>query len=209
MAKTSFDRENHVRNLPDAYDKRWDSNNAKILAIEKREMDAIRGELSDIYASLDLSLASGKTLDLYGEMVGQERGKASDEQYRIMIRARILRNLTNGDYNSIARAISLIFNCDTTDFCIAEKDEPCVVELTGLPFEILNRSGLGVENALKIINEIIPAGVRLETLSFDGTFEFSDAEEEQDAAAGFGDIEQTLGGYFGLLASGDTSNLPV
>lgn len=205
-----FDRTNYANNLPDAYNKRSGSNNVKILSIEKRTLDGFLEELADVYNSLDLDVATGKTLDLYGEMVGQARGMASDEQYRVMIKSRILRNMTNGDYNSIARAVSLIFSCDPTEFKLTE-EKPCVVKLEGLPYEMLNSSGVDLNDAISIIAEVMPVGVRLESIFADGTFAFAASATEYDETAGFGisNDDQTIGGSLGLLAGSGNSNLPI
>ena len=66
---THFNRENYAKNLPDAYAKAEGSNNAKLLKIEKDAVDLLREAIAAISESLDLDKATGKTLDLYGEMV--------------------------------------------------------------------------------------------------------------------------------------------
>ena len=70
----------YVDNLPDAYRKDTDSNNYKILNIQKIEIDGIKEDTEDVYNTLDLDQATGKTLDLYGDMLGQARGFATDDQ---------------------------------------------------------------------------------------------------------------------------------
>lgn len=206
---TQFNREDYASNLPDAFRKAKGSNNARILEIEKAEADRLREAVRAVYDSLDLDKATGAALDMFGEMYGQERGKATDDQYRVLIRSRILRNMANGDYNSVATAVSLIFGCKPSDFNLRELDEPCAVELTGLPYSILNSSGLGAENAIKIIAALMPAGVRMEAISFEGTFEFGSTANEYDEAKGFGNEDQTTGGYLGLLTSGESGDLPI
>lgn len=204
-----FDRANLVQNLPDAYRKTETSNNAKILAIEKSVSNTLADSILAIDGSLDLAQATGKTLDLYGEMVGQLRGKATDEQYRTMIRARIVRNIANGDYNSIIRAICDIFDCSPTETYIQENDAPCTVSLIGVPYRALDASGIGVENAVKLIRQLLPVGVRLEVLFLHGTFEFGTTDDGYDKNAGFGSADQTVGGYFGMITVGESADLPV
>ena len=207
---TQFNRENPVKNLPDAYCKTANSNNGKILAIEKSAMDELREAVAAIHESLDLDKASGKTLDLYGEMVGQVRGKATDDQYRILIKARIARNLVGGDYNGVVNVLSLIFGCDPTEISIAETDEPCNVRLDRLPVSTLNRLMVDVSTAMKIIQEVLPVCVSLESVTFTGTFEFSGGTElVYDEAAGFGNVAQTIGGALGYIFSDVTPDLPV
>lgn len=207
---TQFNRENLVKNLPDVYCKTDDSNNSKILQIEKHAMDKLREAIRATYESLDLDNATGATLDLYGDMVGQPRGKAIDSQYRLLIKTRIIRNLANGDYNGIVNLLSLIFGCSPTEIVLTELDEPCKVRMESMPIDILNATEINVDTAVQIIKELIPAGVMLESAEFTGTFEFSGGTElVYDADAGFADIDQTIGGYLGYMFSGDMPELPI
>ena len=207
---TLFDREKLARNLPDAYSKGPESNNAKILEIEKRALDVLRSAITAIYDSLDINNAKGKTLDLYGEMLGQERGAATDEQYLVLIKNRIIRNCVDADYNSIVHAICMTFDCEPSDIKLTELDEPCKVALEGLPIAQLNACNIDIGTAVQIVNGLIPAGVFMEAVSFSGTFEFSEGTElVYDAEKGFGNEEQTIGGYLGLMSDSHGSNLPV
>lgn len=206
--KTQFERENLAGNLPDAYRKDSGSNNYKILAVEKSEMDRIRQNHAALLDSLDLDKAAGHTLDLYGEMVGQERGAATDEQYRVMLKAKIRRNLANGDFNSILNAISATFGCQPSEISLVEEDQPCSVRIDSLPFEALNASNIDAHTAVQIIGRLMPVGVKLDSLNFSGTFEFGGSEMEYDAEKGFADQEQTIGGYLGYVSTGEVL-LPV
>ena len=42
-------------------------------------------DIQMVFDCLDLNQASGKTLELYGDTMGQRRGLLNDEQYRYMI----------------------------------------------------------------------------------------------------------------------------
>ena len=205
-----FNREQPARNLPDAYSKGPESNNAKILEIERSALALLRDEINSIYDSLDINNAKGKTLDLYGDMVGQDRGAATDEQYRVLIKNRIVRNCVDADFNSIVHAICVTFDCDPADIVLTELDEPCKVALEGLPISQLNACNNDIGTAVQIVNSLIPAGVFMEAVSFSGTFEFSGGTElVYDAEKGFGNEEQTVGGYLGLVSDSQGSNLPV
>lgn len=206
---THFNRERLVRNLPDAYAKTEGSNNAKILNIEKQTMDELRNALNSIYDSLDIERASGKTLDMYGEMLGQARGIATDEQFRVLIKNRIMRNFADADHTSIVKALCMTFGCDASEILLTEP-EVCKVRVEGLPFSKLNESNIDADTAVQIVKGLIPAGVFLEAVEFSGTFEFSDGTElVYDEAAGFADDAQTIGGYLGFAANGTANALPV
>lgn len=205
---THFDRENPVKNLPDAYCKTAGSNNAKILGIEKNEMDTLRANIRAVYDSLDIDKATGKTLDMFGDMFGQPRGTATDEQYRVMIKAKLARNHAGSDHDSIVRAICATFGCEPTDVLLVEPEDACSVRIENMPFDRLAASNIDAATAVQIVSRMIPAGVKMESLAFAGTFEFGPDDMVYDEAAGFGNEEQTIGGYLGF-AAGATSELPV
>lgn len=207
---THFNHDDLAANLPDAYAKRSHTNNAKILSVEKQTMDELRKAVNAIYDSLDIDKAYGKTLDLYGDMVGQARGQATDAQYRVLLKGRIVSNLANGDYNSIIRALAVTLDCSPSEIELIELDEPCKVQLGAIPFSILNRVAIDINTAVKIIKGLMPVGVWLDSGTFTGTFEFSSGTElVYDEEKGFADINQTIGGTLGLVFNGDTPDLPV
>lgn len=197
-----------VKNLPDAYRKDDGSNNAKILAIEHDASSVLRETVQAIDESLDINKAYGKTLDLYGEMLGQRRGAATDEQYRVLLKNKIQRNFTNADMNSVIRAICTTFDCDPTEILLLEP-EPCVVSIEGLPVHKLAESNIDVNTAIAIISGLMPAGVHIEAISFAGTFEFSGADLVYDEETGFADVAQTMGGTLGFVADNIGDKLPV
>lgn len=196
---TRFKPDKLVKNLTDAYLKTQDSNNFKLLEINRIETDKIRDRIKDIDEILDLNKAKGKTLDYYGVRVGQDRGNVTDEKYLLMIKACILRNLANGSYNGIVHALSATFDCDPSLFQITDKEAGATVALSSLPFSVINRAGLTADQTVEIIKSMLPAGVGLENIILDGTFEFGETENDIDANKGFSNIEQTTGGYFGYL----------
>ena len=205
---TRFNLDDLAKNLPDAYRKDPASVNSRILRIEKYAMDDLRAMLRSIDDSLDLNLATGATLDLYGEMIGQKRGKATDVQYRALIKMQIVRSHVNGDYNSVVELLAMILGCSPSEIVLTEDDNS--VRVDSLPFEKLNEMALDASTVTQIIKEIIPIGIYLESVSFAGTFEFSDGTElVYDAAAGFADDAQTIGGYFGAMFEGEENALPV
>lgn len=200
---------NLVKNLPDVYRKTAGSNNDRILAIEGHATGEIRKAISQIFDSLDLEKATGKTLDLYGEMLNQKRGFTTDEVYLTLLKNRIMRNIGSGDYNSILSALSLIFNCEPSDFRLEENEHTAAVKIESIPFDYINRSGLTVNEVVAIVRGLIPTAVMLEPIEFAGTFEFSDVSTDYDEEKGFGDIDQTMGGYLGLAASGTEDDIPI
>lgn len=198
-------KEEHVNNLPDCFRKDRDSNNFKILEIEKQTVNEFRATLQEIFDSLDLDKAKGATLDLYGEVVGQERGRATDEQYRIMIKAKLLRNLSNGSHSSILDCLAKTLNCDKSEIEIKEADDPCSVEIT-VPLNIIVSADFTSSQITALIKTLLPVGVSLQSYLYEGTFEFGASETDYDEEKGFSNAEGTIGGYFGATG-GDSQEI--
>lgn len=130
-----FIKDNHVKNLPDSFCKSTESNNYKLLELERLTLEDYRKTLQELFDVIKLENAGGKVLDMYGETVGQLRGKATDEQYILMIKAKLMQNLSNGSYPSILNALCTTFDCKPEDVYIEESDMPCTVNVVRLPLE--------------------------------------------------------------------------
>lgn len=202
-----------VERLPDCCRKDEDSNNHKLLELERLATEELRLDIKAVLDSLDLNQANGNTLDLYGDMLGQRRGLLNDEQYRYMILARIGRNVVQGDYNSVMSTLILMFGSQAGDITlddleVVEGERPCVVRLTKFPVYVLINAGFSSRQAVAMIESLLPVCVTLSADNFEGTFEFADTADVYDEQAGFGNIGQTIGGYLGLYL-GDDDKIPV
>lgn len=198
----------YINALPDVFRKDSQSNNYKLLLLDERLVSGLRDDIEAVQETMDISKATGETLDLYGSIYGQPRGSMTDDQYRVIVMQRAARNRAGGDYNSTVEALANALGVSVTEFKLVEIDSPRQVEVTNLPFSALLEAGLTGEQTFQIIEALLPAGVPLAPLDLAGTFEFSDSADDYDEEKGFGDIEQTIGGYFGLLESG-TIDIPV
>lgn len=204
-------QETLIDNLPDCYKKDKGSNNYKLLELSKKNVDAFRECLISIENSLNLNNARGATLDLYGKLVGQSRGLATDEQYILLIKTRIMRNLANGSNKGVVDALCAILNRKQSQVHITDTDNPCEVLIT-VPLGSIIEAELTVKQFNQLVKSILPVGVVLSANTiYEGTFEFSAAENEQDETAGFCDVEGgTIGGYFGALSSEENETvLPI
>lgn len=202
-----------VGRLPDCYRKDTDSNNYKLLELGAAAARGLREDIAQVRDMLDLNQVRGRTLDLYGDMLGQRRGLLNDEQYRYMLFARIGRNVVQGDYDSILNTLVLMFNSQKGDITlddldIAEEERPCVVKLTKFPIFVLVNAGFSSRQAVSMIESLLPICVTLAADNFEGTFEFAELDGEYDADEGFADVAQTIGGYLGLLL-GEDDSIPV
>lgn len=208
MAEFYFD--NLAKNLPDTYKKDTDSNNYKILEVERTANHHLRDVLEQIDNILDINNATGAILDMYGKRFGQARGTASDAQYLAMIKSRIMRSLCDGSYKNIVDAICFTFNCNIDDVLIRETGAAAVT-LEKSPLSAIINSGFSARQAEQVIKTLLPVGVELESVLFEGTFEFGEAEYEYDESAGFSEAENgEIGGYFGWTGSQENiSELPL
>lgn len=202
----------YVDNLPDAYRKDTDSNNYKILNIQKIEIDGIKKDTEDVYNTLDLDQATGKTLDLYGDMLGQARGYATDDQYRVMIKAKIVRNLMTGSLDSIINAGCLMFGCEPNEMHIVEDESPASVKIISLPYRVINYVGLSASQVVELIIKLVPVGITVKSAELQGTFEFGTTDSEYDEEKGFAisEADQSIGGYVGYVYSAEHEQpLPI
>ncbi len=199
----------NVKKLPDAYYKGTDGNNYKLLHLNELAVSDCKQDLTDVLNCLDIMQATGKTLDLYGEIVNQKRGVLNDTQYRMMILNKVGKNLCQGDYNSVIKLLAQSFNCSPSDIILEDSTtEPCSVVVAKFPLDILINAGFSSTQAVELIKQLLPVCVTISDGNFEGTFEFSETESEYDEATGFANEAQTIGGYFGLLV-GDTNGFDL
>ncbi len=207
-----FFQEDYIKNLPDCYNKKTSSNNYKLCQLMKYDKEKFRQTLLELDDSLDLEKASGHTLDLYGQTVGQNRGITTDAQYRVLIKTKIERNRCNSSYKSIINCICRALNCNPSDVLITEQPTPCTVMLRNVSLETVLKADFTPYQFSQIIKSLMPAGVDLEGSVYAGTFEFADGENVASTTAGFRETEtdETMGGYLGALSDdGEQITLPI
>lgn len=194
----------NVKKLPDSFKKTADGGNNRLLSLQEALKPELKQDLRDIYESLDLYKAYGKTLDLYGEMVGQKRNGLNDGQYLIMILTKIASNMATTDYNGLIKNVVYTFGCGAEEVRFEQGGEPRRIRMVRFPLRAIIEKGFDMNQAMGIIGRLTPVCVRLEAGLFQGTFEFGEKEELfiPDNARGWGDAEQSVGGYLGGLSSG-------
>lgn len=234
----------NVKRLPDAYFKGTDGNNYKLLHLNELAINVFSKDLTDVLNCLSIMQATGKTLDLYGETVGQKRGALNDIQYRLMILIKIGKNISQSDYNSVIELLTQIFNCKKGDIILKDVDRLTTSECVGVkiekfPLKVLGNAGFNGVQAVTLIEQLLPVCVKLSSDSnFEGTFELGDIIQtvtysdlsnltyqeistityeqmefypcEYDKNKGFGNVEQTIGGYLSLIIGDDNGfELPL
>lgn len=102
----------------------------------------------------------------------------------------------------------MTFGCSAEKVHIEETDNPCEIKMITLPLDILNISGMTVKQVTQIVKTLLPICIRMDSLNLEGTFEFSNNENEFDSAKGFCNAEGgDDGGYLGYLSSDE--NEPI
>ncbi|TMV49352.1 hypothetical protein FE783_12615 [Paenibacillus mesophilus] len=205
-----------ISKLTDVFTKNPESNVGKLCQIMSGQIAKLQTTNERIRLWRDVDQAEGTTLDLTGDNVGQARGAATDEVYRIMIKSKVARNLSTADINTIIRVLSLALGCEYSEIKIEEMyadpiaPEPAGIKLIELPLATLNAAGMSPQQFAQIIKRTVAGGVRVGVIELTGTFEFGNIGDPPDNNAGFADLGQTFGGTLGAAYSpGSSPELPI
>lgn len=162
---------NNVKRFPDAYNKSNGSNISKIMELAYGIAAATETDLEDIADSRSIENAYGKTLDHYGKMYGVSRGNADDAQYRTLILTQISRNTVQPDAQSIINAIELMIQTKG----VYLEENYMTIDVMGLSTDDYERSGYSGVEVRELISSILPVGVKLKNIYYDGTLMLFDA----------------------------------
>lgn len=205
-----------LRRLTDVFRKDPDSNIGKLMAIFAEQLQKLEQTVQRVEEWRDIDKAEGTTLDRIGENVGQPRGVATDEIYRILIKSKIARNLSKGDINTIITVLATALNTDPSEIRIVEMyndpiaPEPAAISIIQLPLRRINEVGMDPTQFARIVQRTVAAGVRVGVIELVGTFEYGSIGDPPDPERGFADINQTFGGTLGAAYSpGNVPDLPI
>lgn len=163
----SMNLENKVSRLPDYYDKtEQTSNNWKILEIAARAKQLSKEDCDAVRDSADISTASGKQLDIWGDMLGVKRGEATDEAYRIKLLIKQMQNKIQPDYTSWYSAMLEIFQCPSNELEIQRAEDPMAYRFIKFPYARLNDIGMTVPEATELIRVTAPVTVAFESVEY-------------------------------------------
>ncbi|MCY7680136.1 DUF2612 domain-containing protein [Bacillus pumilus] len=194
-----------INRLTDAFQKDEKSNIGKLFLIVDEQLTAVRKTLTVAEKWRDIDNAKGRGLDLIGDNVAQNRGRATDEIYRVLIRGKIARNISDGTTNRIIEALSKTLNCEYNEiniYTVKEdgENEPAAIIVKRAPLEALNKVGMSATQFSSIVQKTVAAGVRVAYINLNGTFSFSSIPDEIETSQfGFssdGIDGGTLGGIF-------------
>jgi hypothetical protein len=204
--------------LTDRYRKDPDNNIGKIIKIITDEFDLIKETFERIEEWEDIEKAEGAVLDDIGKDIGQPRGAATDEIYRVLIRSKVARNFSDGTIDTIIRVLSIALNTDPREIRIQElcedpvNPESAAIKLVQIPLRRLNEVGMSPNQFVQLVKKTVAAGVRVASIEMTGTFSFSShpTQSEYSDTEGFADIDQTVGGYLGaMFVDSNDTELPI
>jgi len=200
--------------ISDAFIKTESSNLGKIFSLLDEQITQLKETFQTIEEWHDLNTAEGKTLDLIGEEVGQKRGKTKDDVYRSLIKSKIARDTSDGSFNKVIEVLAETLNCSPTEFRLYSADEPAAVYMTNTPLSIIYDAGLTPYTFANIVQSTVSAGIEVQSIQLDGTFELSSAANYQTTPSGpdgLSSINQpTQGGTLGsYIVPGKETNVPL
>ncbi len=207
-----------MRSLTESYTKNPNSNVGKLILLVSGQMEDLDETLKKVETWRDINQAEGETLDLIAANVGQLRGLATDEVLRILIRARVARNVSDGTMDGVINSLAVTLNTTPDKFGIKElysdalTPEPAAIVITSLPIEVINQSGMSAVQFGKITQRVVASGVRVAAIDLSGTFAFSSQANavEVDTATGFAPVNQSTGGTLsGSFDPDDEIVLPI
>ena len=195
MAEFNFD--NLAANLPDALRKDKDSNNYKLLWVEKQIYDRILNMIKDVEACLNIDNCNGAVLDDWGKRQRVSRGTSNDEQYRLRIKGSIAQSFCDGSRDGIAQALAYMLSWDANKIKI-KSTEDYKVDIANIPLDILTKANFTTEQITEIVNTLLTEGVKA-TINYGGTFKLSEIGAEKSTETGLSDVEGTTGGTLGTI----------
>ncbi|NGP45958.1 hypothetical protein G4V62_13750 [Bacillaceae bacterium SIJ1] len=198
--------------LSDAYNKNPNSNLRKVIGLVTSQLDELTATFEKIEAWRVIDNAKGQTLDDIGRDSDQHRGKATDEIYRIMLRSKTARDMSEGDTNTIIEVLSMAIDADPSEISIQEtwtddSPEPAGLRIIEIPIQRLNEVGMSSKQFVQFVAGTVAAGVAVKSVDLQGTFEYGGVPLENDLTKGFGSIDSNNGGYYGALYNPD--EIPV
>src|SRR5690606_29633775 len=211
------ERKRLVEYLPDAYAKRVTSFLSKFFEVIEPEFAELHETFERIEAWRSIDNAEGAVLDEIGFELGQPRGMATDEIYRIMLKSKTARDLSTGDRNTIIDVLAMALNTDKSEIGIFETwmdpddPEPAGISLMKIPVRRLVEVGMSGKQFIQFVAAAVAAGINVRRIELTGTFEYAEGPDEFDEEAGFSDVnEPDVGGYYGELFEPDyEQDLPL
>lgn len=197
--------------LTSNYDKSELSNVSKISKVISDELEELKQLFGKIESTNDIDLAEGKQLDDLGSNILQYRGEVNDELYRVLIKSKIARNKANGTLNNLLDVLALSLRVDKSTIKMIEGVNPLFysISIVDMPIDVLASIGMTVLQLGRLIRTMVAAGVKLESIIFTGTFEYTDVLSN-NLSLGYADVDMLNGGTLGdVYVTEKDTNFPL
>lgn len=202
--------------LPDVIAKEG-SRFAQLVNVWLKQMNELSSTIQRISEWKSIEQAEGAALDEIGGNLGQARGQATDEVYRLLLRSKLARMNSSGSLDSVIEVLALALRAAPDEFRIAEQyddpiqPEPAAIQVTEVPYEKLNGVGLSPSQFVSLVESLVAAGVRVTQVGLTGSFELASAHDVlEQSEHGLADEAMTVGGTLGdLYVPGNDYVLPV
>lgn len=103
------------------FDKPLETNIGKLFSLFAEQIEEVQRQAELIKLWDDLDYAQGKVLDRYGANFGVKRVSESDKLYRIMIRVKMLAQISGGDVDTVLHATSELLDVDVTNILYEDR----------------------------------------------------------------------------------------
>lgn len=188
-----------IDRLTDRYDKTPGGGVYELAQLMALKIQENEDALHRIGAWRDIDQAQGAALNLLGQNVRQNRGQSTDEVYRVLIKSKIKRNLSNGSINTLIDFLAFILQIPAEQVTVEElwdKGAPGEIKVD-VPSGATNITGLSRNQFGTFINLVVAAGIKANVL-FEGTFRFSKVYDASETGVnGFSNNAGTSGGTLG------------
>jgi hypothetical protein len=158
-------------------------------ALYGKQLEAIEAAAAQLYGRLDIDTASGEQLNRAGVILGIARLGWGDDLYRILLKAKIGQNSSQGTIEDVITVWRLL----------AQADRIQVVET--YPAQIDLYSDTPIDGSIAgfvhtLMQKVVAAGVRVDFLAivFSPTNAFGFDPTEDPAVNGFGDLNDPQAG---------------
>lgn len=193
-----------------------DSNIVKLMRIFSDQLQDISDTQQTTLEWRNIDRAKGQALDLIGETVNQARGTATDEVYRLLLKSKLARSLSDGGINTIIRVLAIALDAPYEEIKVQEKwndeldPEPAAISLIEIPIVRLNEIGLDGIQFARIVQRTVAAGVKVNVIELKGTFQLGGLPMINNIERGLSDVEGTIGGYLGaVFVPAEDQDLPI
>lgn len=109
-----------IDRLTDNFDKSPNGNVHRMAQLAVEALQEQEDVLTRMDAWHDVDQAEGVTLDMHGKDVQQDRGQSSDEVYRVLIKSKVLRLLSDGSIDTIIEFLAFILDVPESEIRVRE-----------------------------------------------------------------------------------------